>query len=85
MELRKLNLEGRTMSEIHTDKAFYYVSAIDGAKRYLLAGPYTAHETALARVDAVNAYACANDPRAHFMAWGTAGSDETFKTPLGEF
>ena len=73
------------MPQIHTDKAFYYVSAIDGARRYLIAGPYNDHAKALARVDAVNSHACANDGRAHFMAWGTAGSDESFKTPLGEF
>lgn len=70
---------------MHTDKARYYVSAIDGTKRYLIAGPYAAHAEALARVDAVKNYACDNDGRAHFMAWGTAGSDEIFKTPLGVY
>ena len=65
------------------DVKFYYVSAIDGRKKHLVAGPYGTHEHALARVKPVRAYADSVDGRAHFMAWGTAGSSENIKTPLG--
>ncbi len=34
--------------------------------------------------DKVRELACKRDPRAHFMGWGTAGSDVRFKTPLGK-
>lgn len=62
---------------------FYYVSAIDGPKRYLIAGPYPDHAAALAKVDTVRTEADKLDPRAWFMAWGTAGADEEIKTPMG--
>lgn len=68
---------------IHTDKKYYYVTAIDGAKRYTIAGPYASHETALSRVRGAMVEADKGNPRAWFMAWGTAGSDKTIKTPLG--
>ena len=64
-------------------RAFYYVSAIDDTKRYLVAGPYTSHTDAAAKVDHVRAEADKLDGRAWFMAWGTAGSDEKFDTPMG--
>ena len=67
---------------VHTDKKHYYVSAVDGAKRHLVAGPYKSHADALGRVAHVRRHAD-SDPRAHFMAWGTAGSDTAHKTPLG--
>lgn len=67
------------------DAKFFYVSAIDGSKRYLIAGPYDDHAAALEKVDPVRNHACDRDGRAHFMAWGTAGSEEPFKTPLGAF
>lgn len=70
------------------DHPFHYVSAIDGDRRYLMAGPYDCHEAALARVDSVREYACdfannSNAGRAHFMGWGTASSAEPHVTPLG--
>ena len=61
----------------------YYVSAIDGDRRYLVAGPYDTHAEALDRVGAVRTHAEQRDPRAHFMAWGTAGSPDAHVTPLG--
>jgi hypothetical protein len=64
--------------------SFFYVSAVsDGGRRYLIAGPYGDHESTKTRVSAVREHACEIDPRAHFMAWGTASSAEPFKTPLG--
>jgi len=63
----------------------FYVSAIDGSRKYLVAGPYTTHAAALGRVEAVRKLAGERDPRAHFMAWGTAGSVLPRKTPLGTF
>ena len=63
----------------------FYVSAIDGSRKYLVAGPYADHATALARVDAVRGRADEINPRAWFMAWGTAGSPTEIRTPLGAF
>lgn len=64
-------------------KKFFYVSAIDGSKKYLIAGPYPTLVHAAERVNDVMHIADKRDPRAWFMAWGTAGSDTDFKTPLG--
>jgi hypothetical protein len=61
----------------------FYVSAIDGSRRYLIAGPYPTIIHALEKVETVLEIADRRDPRAWFMAWGTAGSDVEFKTPLG--
>lgn len=61
---------------------YFYVSAIDGDRRYLIAGPYPLHSDALERVEKVRKMADERDPRASFMAWGTAGSDAIHKTPL---
>jgi hypothetical protein len=49
----------------------YYVSCIDGASFYLMAGPYGTHALALADVDKALHIADARDGRAWFMAWGT--------------
>lgn len=70
------------------DHPHHYVSAIDGQRRYLIAGPYESHEVALARVDSVRAIACdykrnASAGRAWFMGWGTASSAEPCETALG--
>lgn len=67
---------------------FFYVSAIDGPRRFLIAGPYDNHDAVLARVDGVRAYACdfannASAGRAAFMGWGTASSAEAHITALG--
>ena len=69
------------------DIRFFYVSAIAGRRRYLIAGPYADHATAKGRVEAVLAHAHKVDRsgRAWFMGWGTAGSVEPMKTPLGTF
>ena len=62
----------------------FYVSAIRSAKeKALIAGPYSDHETALAKVRDVARQAEDIDPRAHFWAWGTAGSEVPFTTPMG--
>ena len=75
-----LDLEKPSESALH-----FYVSAIDGAKRYLIAGPYADWATAVGKVDPVCKRACEIDRsgRAHFMAWGTAGSMTSQQTPLG--
>ena len=49
----------------------YFVSAIDGAKNYLMAGPYETHGEALAKIDPVRDIANNHDGRAWFMRWGT--------------
>lgn len=69
-------------------RKFFYVSAIDGAgkkgaRHFLIAGPYPDHAAALAKVDHVRTEADKLDPRAWFMAWGTAGADDEIKTPMG--
>lgn len=61
----------------------FYISAIDGPKRYLVAGPYGSHQAALELVRAVRTYAEGQDARACFMAWGTASSAAPMKTPMG--
>ena len=50
----------------------YYVTAIDGPRRYFLAGPWPTHVEALAQVEVVRRYAERTDPRAFWMAYGTA-------------
>ena len=50
---------------------YYYVSAIDGPKSYLMAGPYTTHDEALADVDLVQMFCESVDDRSIWMAWGT--------------
>ncbi len=64
------------------DHKHFYVSAIDGSKRHLVAGPYGSHDEALGMVSHVKRHAD-SDPRAHFMGWGTAGSAAPLATPLG--
>ena len=67
-------------------KTYYYVSAMDPintARRGVLAGPWPTHAEALAQVDAVKAHAVRTTERGHWMAYGTAGSDEELSTPLG--
>lgn len=60
----------------------YYVSAIDGGRLHLMAGPYELHADALADVDRALAIAGEYDGRAYFAAWGTVrapGQDEPGK------
>ena len=61
----------------------FYVSAVDGKKKHLIAGPYPTHDEALAQVQAVSREAEKGNDRAVWMMWGTAGSEEPMKTPLG--
>lgn len=64
----------------------YFVSCVetDGRRRKsLLAGPYGTHAAALAQVRKVTRMANDVDPRAVWYAFGTAGSDEPFKTVFG--
>src|SRR3546814_13801302 len=66
-----------------TPRRFYYVSAINGGKRGLMAGPYPNIIEAMDKVDAVSHRAAELEPRAWFWAWGTAGSGQELKTPVG--
>lgn len=61
----------------------FYVSAIDGSKRFLVAGPYPTHQDALDKVQDTLKKADSLDPRAWFMSWGTASNDKETKTPMG--
>lgn len=56
----------------------YFVSARDGGKHYVMAGPYPTHAEALADVERARNITYEHDARAWFMAWGTCrieGSD----------
>lgn len=50
----------------------YYVTLRDGNRTAWLAGPYETHREALNKVEPVYALALEIDPRAWFMARGTA-------------
>lgn len=63
----------------------FYVSAINGNRKHLVAGPYATHEAALAAVEPVRRLAVERQPHSWFFAWGTAGSEAEIKTPLGAF
>ena len=67
-----------------SDAKHFYVSAIDGSKKHLVAGPYGSHDEAKGMVEHVRRHATERDSWSHFMAWGTAGSSSPLKTPLGE-
>ncbi len=62
---------------------FFYVSAINGARKHIVAGPYLSHDAALARVEAVRELANERDPMSWFFAWGTCGAAVWLETPLG--
>jgi hypothetical protein len=51
----------------------FYVSAIRGARKALVAGPFDSHKEALEAVREVKALVESLDWRAAFWAWGTAG------------
>lgn len=63
----------------------FYVSAINGDRRYLVAGPYPTHDEAKDKVGTARdiAYERDRSGRAWFMAWGTAGSEGELPTLLG--
>lgn len=54
---------------------FYYVSAIDGARRSLVRGPFPTHAAALEAVEPAKKLVEERDPRAHWYAWGTARNE----------
>jgi hypothetical protein len=49
----------------------YYVSAVDGPRQALVAGPFETHAEALSQVEPEREKWCRLDGRAHFAAWGT--------------
>lgn len=61
----------------------FYVSAIDGSRKALVAGPFESHEEALDAVDATRSEWCELDGRAWFYAWGTARVRRTPATRRG--
>ncbi len=61
----------------------FYVSVISGTRKGMLAGPYGSHADALAKVNNVRTLARDADPRADWYFYGTAGSDDVFKTVFG--
>jgi len=63
----------------------FYVSAIDGSKKYIIAGPFETHSRALAMVEPVRNRAYEINAKAWFMFWGTCSSETVIKTPLGTF
>lgn len=69
--------------EAAMDSRFHYVSAVDGARRFLVAGPYQTAEAAEARLRAARDIAEDRSARAVFMAWGTASSEQPEETLLG--
>lgn len=65
----------------------YYVTAVDGPYKYFLAGPWLTHVEALTQVEAVRRFAEEVDPRAVWMAFGTARQpkeEEPIKSRLGQ-
>jgi len=60
----------------------YYVSAINGSKRFVICGPFRTHKEALKMVKPIETYANLIDPRAHFMAWGTCSSEKLLKCAI---
>lgn len=59
----------------------YYVSAIDGSRYSLLAGPYGTYEQALTMVEPVRKLAQRVDWRAWFYAFGTCKTPEGYDKP----
>lgn len=71
------------LTDTSPDHNFFYVSAIDGARHVLMAGPYGSHDEAKDMVTPVRLYCSERDGRAHWMAWGTAGSSDKAESRLG--
>ena len=54
----------------------YYVTAVDGSKTHVMAGPFrNDHAEALRAVRPTMDRACSLDGRSHFMSWGTIRVD----------
>lgn len=69
------------VNEAHT---YFYVSASNGARVWLIAGPYRSYEIAdCARRGWVRDIACERDPRGVWLGWGVSSSPEPIDTPLG--
>lgn len=49
----------------------YFVSAIDGTRTAIVAGPFNTHGAALAQVEKVRKIFTDDNPKAHFVAFGT--------------
>lgn len=71
------------LTDTNPDHNFFYVSAIDGPRHFIMAGPYGSREVAEGLVNEVRDYCAERDGRAWFMAWGVAGSSEEIKSRLG--
>lgn len=71
--------------KIDTRPGCYYVSALDGPRSWLIAGPWPTHREALDAVKAVKSKAERLDDRSQWMAWGTARTEieDIRPTPLG--
>jgi hypothetical protein len=63
---------------------FFYVSSRDGERYWLLAGPYPSEELARAKVETVRKIAYAKEPKSYFYSFGTCGTPDERKTPLGK-
>lgn len=57
---------------INNEPGYYYVSVIRDSRKVLALGPFADHQTAIGKIDAVQAFCCEHDPRAWFDAYGTA-------------
>lgn len=75
--------EARFSEVVNPAHDHHYVTAIDGNRLYLLAGPYETNEDAMASVRPVRDIAIEGNPRAHFFGFGTSSSCEVHDTPLG--
>jgi len=60
-----------TTQQPDTKPGPYYVSAMEGNKTWLMAGPYATHRQALQDVQKARDIATEHDPRAWWKAWGT--------------
>ena len=59
----------------------YYVSVVDAGRTGLLAGPFKMHAEALAKVDEVREIVVAEQPMAHFYAYGTVKMPDEYTKP----
>ena len=65
-----------------TKSGNYYVTAIDGKRHAVLAGPFRDnHQAALDTVDAAKRLAQDLDPKAVFYSFGTARTDYAYHRP----
>ena len=69
--------------ETNPDHTLFYVSAHDGPRVYVVAGPYGSHAEAEGAVFTVRMAAEERSRRAVWMGWGTSSSNERIETPLG--